>query len=45
MKLGYQIMFIPGGFQPAAMRYRPLLSELGQDVEPVLKDLEVYARP
>lgn len=41
--MGHQVVFVPGGFQPAAMRYQPLLSELGEEVEPVLKDLEVYA--
>src|SRR5688572_16422293 len=30
---------------PAALRYRALLDSLGQDVRPVVKELEVYASP
>lgn len=41
--MGHQVLFLPGAFQPAALRYQALLSELGEDVEPVLKDLEVYS--
>ncbi|MDQ6883327.1 MAG: alpha/beta hydrolase [Candidatus Dormibacteraeota bacterium] len=41
--MGHNVMFLPGGFQPAAVRYQALLSELGEEVEPVLKDLEVYS--
>lgn len=43
--MGHQVIFVPGGFQPAAIRYGALLSELGEEVEPVLKDFEVYAGP
>jgi pimeloyl-ACP methyl ester carboxylesterase len=35
------IVFLPGIIAPAAIRYAPLLAELG-DVQAVVKDLEVY---
>ncbi len=36
-------MFVPGGILPAALSYGPLVETLGSTVQPVLKDLEVYA--
>ena len=36
-------IFLPGILMPVALRYAPLLAELGDAVRPVLKDLEVYA--
>jgi pimeloyl-ACP methyl ester carboxylesterase len=37
------VVFLPGGVTPVALSYAPLLEELGEEVSPVLKDLEVYA--
>jgi pimeloyl-ACP methyl ester carboxylesterase len=37
------VVFIPGGVTPVRLSYGPLLEELGDEIEPVLKDLEVYA--
>jgi pimeloyl-ACP methyl ester carboxylesterase len=39
------VVFLPGIILPAALRYAPLLAELGDTVRPVVKDLEVYATP
>lgn len=36
------VIFLPGILMPAALRYQPLLGELGADVNPVVKELEVY---
>lgn len=36
------VLFVPGIITPAADRYGPLLAELAGDVQPVVKDLEVY---
>lgn len=38
-----RVVFLPGGVTPVAPSYAPLLAELGDEVDPVLKDLEVYA--
>jgi pimeloyl-ACP methyl ester carboxylesterase len=37
------VVFLPGGVTPVALSYAPLLEELGDEISPVLKDLEVYA--
>lgn len=36
-------VFLPGGIQPAAIQWEPVLKVLGGQVRPLLKDLEVYA--
>lgn len=38
-------MLLPGGVMPADLAYEGLLDELGNDVEAIAKDLEVYAGP
>ncbi|OGN81035.1 MAG: alpha/beta hydrolase [Chloroflexi bacterium GWC2_73_18] len=38
-----QVIFMPGGVLPADLAYGPLLGVLGDGVEAVAKDLEVYA--
>jgi pimeloyl-ACP methyl ester carboxylesterase len=37
------VVFLPGGVTPVAPSYAPLLSELAAEIDPILKDLEVYA--
>lgn len=37
------VVALPGGVNPAALRYAPLLSVLGGEIDFHLKDLEVYA--
>lgn len=37
------VVFLPGGVTPVALSYAPLLAELGGEIEPHLKELEVYA--
>ena len=37
------VIFLPGGISPAAVTYGPLLQVLNDEVQPLLKDLEVYA--
>ena len=37
------VIALPGGVNPAALRYAPLQAALGTDVELHLKDLEVYS--
>jgi pimeloyl-ACP methyl ester carboxylesterase len=37
------VVFVPGGVMPVELSYGPLLSEIKDEVIPVLKDLEVYA--
>jgi len=39
------VIFLPGILMPAALRYEPLLQVLGDDVDAVTKDLEVYRGP
>lgn len=39
------VLFLPGGIMPAALRYAPLIQELGDAVQAVTKELEVYAGP
>ncbi len=38
-----RVIFVPGGILPAAIQYGPLLQVLGDEVQPILKDLEIYA--
>lgn len=38
-----QVVFLPGGVLPASLAYEPLLGVLGDDVEAVAKELEIYA--
>jgi len=37
------VVFVPGGVTPVGLSYAPLLEELGEEIAPLLKDLEVYA--
>src|SRR5437879_7827011 len=37
------VVFLPGGVTPVAASYTPLLAILKDEIDPVLKDLEVYA--
>jgi pimeloyl-ACP methyl ester carboxylesterase len=37
------VIFLPGGVTPAAIAYGPLLGVLGDKIQPITKDLEVYA--
>lgn len=39
------IIFLPGIIMPAALRYAPLIQALGNSVQPITKELEVYAGP
>ena len=39
------VIFLPGILMPAALRYAPLIRELGTSVHPITKDLEVYRDP
>jgi pimeloyl-ACP methyl ester carboxylesterase len=38
-----KVIFLPGVITPAAITYAPLLEELEGEIQPVLKDLELYA--
>jgi pimeloyl-ACP methyl ester carboxylesterase len=37
------VVFVPGGVMPAELSYGPLLKVLGNQIQPILKDLEIYA--
>lgn len=37
------VVFLPGAVTPVALSFAPLLEELGGEISPLLKDLEVYA--
>ncbi|HEX6551529.1 MAG TPA: hypothetical protein VF026_02115, partial [Ktedonobacteraceae bacterium] len=37
------VIFLPGGINPAAVTYGPLLEVLNDEARAVLKDLELYA--
>ena len=43
MESGYPVVFLPGGVLPAEPAYAALLRVLGERVDAVAKDLEVYA--
>ncbi len=36
-------MFVPGGVNPAAISYGPLLNVIKNEIRPIVKDLEIYA--
>jgi pimeloyl-ACP methyl ester carboxylesterase len=40
---GLPVAFLPGGVTPVAASYAPLLEVLGDKIDPLLKELEVYA--
>jgi pimeloyl-ACP methyl ester carboxylesterase len=40
-----RVILLPGGVMPAALAYGALIDTLGDDVEAIAKDLEVYAGP
>ena len=40
-----QVILLPGGVMPAALAYGALIGALGDDVEAIAKELEVYAGP
>lgn len=42
-ELKHEVIMLPGGVLPAELAYAALLEALGDAVEPVAKDLEVYA--
>jgi pimeloyl-ACP methyl ester carboxylesterase len=37
------VIFVPGGVMPGELAYGPLLSILGDQIQPLVKELEVYA--
>lgn len=37
------VVFLPGGVTPVGLSYAPLPKALGTEVDPVLKELELYA--
>jgi hypothetical protein len=37
-----RVIFLPGGVLPAELAYSSLIEVLGEDVDAVAKDLEVY---
>lgn len=37
------VIFLPGGVMPAGLAYGPLLSVIGDQIQPIPKELEVYA--
>jgi pimeloyl-ACP methyl ester carboxylesterase len=39
----FEVILLPGGVMPAELAYASLIQELGDDVNAVAKDLEVYA--
>jgi pimeloyl-ACP methyl ester carboxylesterase len=43
--MGPQAILLPGGVMPADLAYGDLIDALGDDVEAIAKDLEVYAGP
>jgi pimeloyl-ACP methyl ester carboxylesterase len=43
--MALEAILLPGGVMPADLAYGPLLEALGDDVEAIAKDLEVYAGP
>jgi hypothetical protein len=38
-------ILLPGGVMPADLAYGSLIEQLGDDVDAIAKDLEVYAGP
>jgi len=45
MDVALHAILLPGGVMPADLAYGSLLEALGEDVEAIAKDLEVYAGP
>jgi pimeloyl-ACP methyl ester carboxylesterase len=43
--MGARVILLPGGVMPADLAYGALIDALGDDVEAIAKDLEVYASP
>src|SRR6266516_4926155 len=43
--MALEAIVLPGGVMPADLAYGSLLEALGEDVEAIAKDLEVYAGP
>jgi len=37
------VVFVPGGVMPSELAYGPLLNLIGDQIQPILKELEVYA--
>jgi pimeloyl-ACP methyl ester carboxylesterase len=37
------VVFLPGSIMPAAIQYNPLIKVLGSEIQPLLKDLEIYS--
>jgi pimeloyl-ACP methyl ester carboxylesterase len=37
------VIFVPGGVMPGDLSYGPLLSAIGDQIQPIVKELEVYA--
>ncbi|MBI3762092.1 MAG: hypothetical protein HY260_09560, partial [Chloroflexi bacterium] len=37
------VVFLPGGVMPAMLAYGPLLDVIGDEIQRVVKELEVYA--
>jgi pimeloyl-ACP methyl ester carboxylesterase len=37
------VLLIPGGVMPAELSYGPLLNVLGDQIQPIVKDLEIYS--
>jgi pimeloyl-ACP methyl ester carboxylesterase len=37
------VIFVPGGIMPGELSYAPLVDSLGDEIHPIVKDLEVYA--
>src|SRR5579859_6189714 len=37
------VLFVPGGVMPGALVYGPLLTAIGDNIRPIVKELEVYA--
>jgi pimeloyl-ACP methyl ester carboxylesterase len=43
--MAVDVILLPGGVMPADLAYGALIDELGDDVDAIAKDLEVYATP
>ena len=43
--MAVEVMLLPGGVMPADLAYGSLIEALGDDVDAVAKDLEIYAGP
>jgi pimeloyl-ACP methyl ester carboxylesterase len=45
MPESFEAILLPGGVMPAGLAYGSLIAELGDDVDAIAKDLELYAGP